>query len=221
MLTPIARPRASSSAGTRVQRGVSLDHVVHSRPSSRQAAAKRADDTGDHSRGIAERIADRDDELADANVRADPSSMLGRGERWRLSAAPRPCADRRRSGRRRSPAPPPCARSPASHAARRAGGQNQPVRREQESGAARRARASCALRSPRPPRQPLRRPRKRHAGHPVRIFGRVAGSRCRSHRYRASRKLGAILPTSVTPPRLATTRSAAIIAGISTLRSAT
>jgi hypothetical protein len=33
--------------------------------------------------------------------------------------------------------------------------------------------------------------------------------------------LGAILPTSVTPPRLATTRSAAIIAGISTLRSAT
>ena len=57
--------RAARVAG--IQRCIGLDHALDESPRARaQAAAERADDAGGHGRLVAERIADRDDELSDA-----------------------------------------------------------------------------------------------------------------------------------------------------------
>jgi hypothetical protein len=63
---------------TRVQRRVGLDHAVDQPPGrAAQAAAERADDAGRDRRLKPERIADRDDQLADAQPRRAAEFGIG------------------------------------------------------------------------------------------------------------------------------------------------
>ena len=95
MFMPITRPlriEQRAAAVARIERGVGLDHVVDQvARDAAQGAAERADDAGRHGRIEAERAADRDDELADAQ--AGRFAELG----VRRARRPRPARPRRRS----------------------------------------------------------------------------------------------------------------------------
>ena len=107
-LTPITRPRASSSgppALPRVERGVGLDHVVDREAARRgDAALQRGDDAGRQRALEPERVADRERRVADATVGgvAELERRAGRGPWGRRAAARgrcrRPCRPARADG---------------------------------------------------------------------------------------------------------------------------
>ena len=96
-----AAPVDERAAGVaRVERRVGLDHVVddahRAARAGRQRAAERGDDAGGHRAGEAVRVADRDDELADAQRAPRRRAAPGRAPARRRAAR-----RGRRAGRRR------------------------------------------------------------------------------------------------------------------------